>query len=128
AVKINQAGSEPIVLAAFKRRIDPRRNRAVRRGDGERRNRFQLRWLGVGDQAPLQIELTRFLWRDRVVGRPAGFQEGLVDRGGIGIENNGHDLPSSSFRGEAKPRTMMCNRTSENLVPQTSGFRVRTLC
>jgi hypothetical protein len=90
AVEKHQARREPVCLSKRFWRVDPRRDRAMRCGDRKRPDRFQLRRLRVGDEAGLQIELTRLRRCQRFIGGTAGFLERLVDEGGIGIENNGH--------------------------------------
>ena len=54
AVKEHETWSEPVLLAQRLRRVDARRDRAVRGGDGERLGRFQFRRLGITDEPRLQ--------------------------------------------------------------------------
>jgi len=44
----------------------------------------------IGDEASLQIKLTRLGRRNAFIRRAARVLKSLVDGGGIGIENDGH--------------------------------------
>ena len=90
AVKEHQAWRKAVVLPQRLRRVDARRDRAVRRGDRQRLVRFERGRLGVHDVAGVPIILARFRCGQRLIGGTAGVLESLVDGGGIGIESDGH--------------------------------------
>src|SRR5262249_41159321 len=84
------------LLAQLLGPVDPRRDRAVGRGDRQRFDLCERRRLGVADKARLRVIRTRFGRGQRFVGGTAGFLKGLEDGGGIGIENDRHIVRASS--------------------------------
>jgi hypothetical protein len=90
AVQEHQTRREAVRLAHPLRRVDARRDRAMRRRDRQRRGGFQLRRFGIGDDAGGHVHFACLQMSHRLIGRAAGLLERLVDGGGIGIENNGH--------------------------------------
>ena len=73
AVKEHQARREAVGLAQRLRRVDARRDRAVRRGDRQRLDRFKLGRFGIGDDAggPDNIRALPVGGQRLIGGRPA---------------------------------------------------------
>ena len=97
AVKKHQAWREPVGRSECLRRVDAGSNRAVRSGDRERLHRFHFRRLGIGDDAPLQIEFACFRRRHGFIRWAARFLEGLEYGCGIGVERYGHEGKTSDI-------------------------------
>ena len=92
AVKEHQTGREAVRLPQRPGRVDACRDVPSSRLDRQRLDGFQQGRFGIGDEASLPVIFARLGRRQRLVGRSAGILEGLVDKGGIGIEDDWHQL------------------------------------